>query len=363
MKINDLLFLLLFFVYASAVAQPVLFKSIDTNNAAFANLKSRAEHGNAEAEYQLGLAYSHGAGVPTNYVAALDWFLKSANQGHADSQNNLGHMYETGQGVAQDYAQAYKWYNLSAARGNQDAVRHRDRLEYLMLPVQIEKAQKMSVDFELNSRLSSDATNSGSIDTKAESVAVLRQMAERGDADADSALLGGYGAVEATRRVIKAAEEGDTKYYALIGVLYYRGDPACKVPTNHTEAEKWFEKAAQTGNIHAEPRVGDFYRDGDGVPRNYALALEWYRKAASHLELTGLTDLGEMYENGRGVPRDYVEAYKWYDVSFKAGSHTGLQNRERLGRSMTPSQIAQAEKMASDFLLTLGPLDYETSHF
>ncbi len=371
MKTNELLFLLLFFASASAVAQQASLNSVATNNAAFANLKSRAELGDAEAEYQLGLAYSHGVGVPTNYAAALDWFGKSANQGSAESENNLGQMYENGQGAAQDYTQAYKWYNLSAARGDQDADRHRDHLEYLMTRVQIEKAQKMSVDFELNSRLSPGATNSGFIDTNAEAVAVLRQRAERGDAEADSALGDRYGTgdgvpksrVEATKWVIKAGRDGDAKYFGLIAVLYYRGDPACNVFTNHAEAERWFEKSAQAGNIHAEPRVGDFYRDGDGVPQNYALAVEWYRKAANHFESTGVTDLGEMYEKGRGVPRDYVEAYKWYDISFKAGSYAGMQNRERLAGSMTPSQIAQAEKMASDFMSKLGPLEYETVHF
>ena len=41
---------------------------------------------------------------------ALTWFRKAADQGHAQAQFNLGIMYANGQGVPQDAAQAVSWY-------------------------------------------------------------------------------------------------------------------------------------------------------------------------------------------------------------------------------------------------------------
>ena len=41
-----------------------------------------------------------------------------AEQGDADAQFNLGVMYETGGGVLQDYAEAVRWYRLAAEQGH-----------------------------------------------------------------------------------------------------------------------------------------------------------------------------------------------------------------------------------------------------
>ena len=41
-----------------------------------------------------------------------------ADQGDADAQYNLGVMYERGEGVEQDNVTAYAWYNIAVANGN-----------------------------------------------------------------------------------------------------------------------------------------------------------------------------------------------------------------------------------------------------
>ena len=42
---------------------------------------------------------------------------KYAAQGNASAQFNLGVIYDQGRGVPQDYAEAIKWYRLAAAQG------------------------------------------------------------------------------------------------------------------------------------------------------------------------------------------------------------------------------------------------------
>ncbi len=90
-------------------------------------------------------------------LAAPDYasVLGSAEQGDATAQYNLGLMYDSGQGVPQDYVLAHKWYNLAAARYARweadigaSAARNRDRLTAKMTPAQIAEAQKMAREWE-----------------------------------------------------------------------------------------------------------------------------------------------------------------------------------------------------------------------
>ena len=56
-----------------------------------------------------------------NKAKAAKLFRKAAEQGHASSQFNLGVMYETGQGVPEDKAEATKWIRKAAEQGDADA--------------------------------------------------------------------------------------------------------------------------------------------------------------------------------------------------------------------------------------------------
>ena len=58
-----------------------------------------AEQGIASAQFNLGMMYARGQGVPQDYQAALKWYRRAAEQGNASAQNNLGLMYERGRGA------------------------------------------------------------------------------------------------------------------------------------------------------------------------------------------------------------------------------------------------------------------------
>ena len=51
----------------------------------------------------------------------MKWYRLAAEQGDAVAQFNLGVMYDEGDGVPQDYATALKWYRLAAEQGHADA--------------------------------------------------------------------------------------------------------------------------------------------------------------------------------------------------------------------------------------------------
>lgn len=103
-----------------------------------------ADQGDARAQHNLGLMYHNGSGVPQNDAEAVKWWRLAAEQGHARAQHNLGFMYGTGKGVPEDFVQAYKWLNLSAAQGDENAKKGKEIVRKIMTPQQIAEAQKLS---------------------------------------------------------------------------------------------------------------------------------------------------------------------------------------------------------------------------
>ncbi len=81
-------------------------------------LRPLAEQGHARAQFNLGVAYANGRGVPQDHAEAVKWWRLAAAQGYALAQAHLGIMYDKGLGVPQDHAEAVKWFRLAAAQGN-----------------------------------------------------------------------------------------------------------------------------------------------------------------------------------------------------------------------------------------------------
>ncbi len=52
-----------------------------------------------------------------DYSTAFQEFEPFAKQGNPHAQYNLGLMYENGQGIPQNYAEALKWYTKAAEQG------------------------------------------------------------------------------------------------------------------------------------------------------------------------------------------------------------------------------------------------------
>jgi TPR repeat protein len=77
-------------------------------------LRPLADRGDAEAQFNLGVMYANGRGVPQDDWAAASWYRKAADQGNALAQNNLGNRYANGRGVAQNDAAAVSWYRKAA---------------------------------------------------------------------------------------------------------------------------------------------------------------------------------------------------------------------------------------------------------
>jgi hypothetical protein len=81
--------------------------------------RKAAEQESAAAQYNLGVAYTSGQGVETNFVEAVKWFSKAAENGIPQAQFNLGIAYANGIGVVENAQAAYGWF-LIAASGEYD---------------------------------------------------------------------------------------------------------------------------------------------------------------------------------------------------------------------------------------------------
>lgn len=81
-------------------------------------IRNDAEAGNADAQFNLGLMYRKGDGVPQDNALAAQWYQKAADQGNSEAQLNLGVMYRKGLGVPQDEQKACELYTKSAEAGN-----------------------------------------------------------------------------------------------------------------------------------------------------------------------------------------------------------------------------------------------------
>jgi TPR repeat protein len=125
-------------------------------------------------------------------------------------------------------------------------------------------------------------------------------------------------------------------------VAYARG--------NYAMALKFWQPHAEQGHAEAQNNLGVIYANGRGVPRDDVEAVKWYRKAGEQGNAVAQFNLGVSYMNGWGVPLDYVSAHKWFDLVAASDNEKGHRFREEVAKRMTPDQIAEAQRMAREWM-------------
>lgn len=192
--------------------------------AAFAGFWILAHQDDASAQFNLGVMYGEGKGVPRDGSEAVKWYRRAADQGNASAQNNLGLMYANGRGVPQDDAEAVKWYRRAAQQGDANA-----------------------------------QFNFG-----------LMYANGRGVPQDDT---------EAVKWYRRAVHQGDASAQFNFGHMYVKGRG---VPQDYAEAVRWFRRAANQGFARAQAILGGmYYSGGTGVPKDYVRAHMWFNLAAT----------------------------------------------------------------------------------
>ena len=112
-------------------------------NSAFKLFQSAAQQNYAAAQYQLGNAYMSGLGTENNPEAAADWYEKAARQGYTLAQRTLGSMYMHGDGVKQNKPLALAWYSILAREGNVLDIQRRDTLQGELNAADMQESEKL----------------------------------------------------------------------------------------------------------------------------------------------------------------------------------------------------------------------------
>jgi TPR repeat protein len=255
--------------------------------------------GDSAAQYNLGVMYGNGAGMPQDYAEAARWYRLAADKGYAPAQYNLGVRYDDGEGVPQDYAEAVRWYRLAANQG--------------LAPAQY----------------------------------ALGVMYDRGHG-----LPQNYG--EAVRWYRMAAAQGYANAQSDLGAMYALGQG---VPQNYANAVRWFRMAADQGYANAQFNLGVMYHRGQGVPESYSEAVRWYQMAAAQGDAKAQHNLGMMYVRGQGVTQDDVQAYMWLNLAAARSDgelrRDSAKLREVVAARLTPDQRARGQELARNWQPTL----------
>ncbi len=138
--------------YAHLIAVAVLIAafsaSIFAQQETVAEVRAKADRGNAVAQATLGGMYATGIGVPQDDAEAVRWYRLAAEQGDAKAQLLMGIRYDNGQGLPQDYVQAHMWFNLAVSRltgeDREDSVRLRDLIADQLTPDDLSEAQRLA---------------------------------------------------------------------------------------------------------------------------------------------------------------------------------------------------------------------------
>jgi len=132
-------------------------KDVPRNEAEAAKwFRLAAQHGDATAQFNLGVMYSEGQGVPQDHAKAVHFYRLAAEQGNPQAEYNLGLSYADGDdGGKRDLVAAHMWFNLAAARfpasdnrGRNLAISSREAVALQMTPAQIAQAQLLAREWK-----------------------------------------------------------------------------------------------------------------------------------------------------------------------------------------------------------------------
>ncbi len=82
---------------------------------------------------------------------------------------------------------------------------------------------------------------------------------------------------------------------------------------------------------------------------DYDRAVQEFRLLANQGHAQAQVNLGIIYSQGRGVPKDNVQAYRWYTLAANQGDDLAEKFKDHLEKSMTPTQLAEAQRLAREW--------------
>jgi TPR repeat protein len=208
-------------------------------------LRTRAEQGDADAQYEMAESYRYGASsIPKDEAESVKWYRLAAEQGHVPAQNTLGTLFFFyGEKAPAFYADAFKWFLKAAEANNPDA--------YWNLGLLYSQGKGISQD-----------------------------------------------AAEALKLFTKAAQHGNVYAQCTIAQKYEQG---LGVRQSDSEAARWYLKASEQGFADAQAQIGSMFCHGRGVVKDETSAYKWWLLAMAHKNELGNPQTGVAIEQNLQV--------------------------------------------------------------
>ena len=242
-----------------------------SDSGSFLSVQGRAEGGDADAQYRMGVWYLDGNNslVKPDKETAAGWFAKAADQGNDKAKNVLQQMslYKDGE------------------------------LEHLRCYVCLAGAERYSCFIDC--------------DRTAETRRIQEEE-QRQDRE----------------QLLKEAEQGTAEAQLQAGYGYETGIRGLQ--QDYAKAFEWYSKSAEQGNEQAQNRLGFYYAHGKGVKKNFVKAAEWYEKAALQGSADAQWRLGKCFDEGNGVAQDKAKAAEWYRKAAEQGDVAAKYDLEKL---------------------------------
>ena len=134
--------------------------------------------------------------------------------------------------------------------------------------------------------------------------------------------------------LIEAAKQGNTRVQIMLAEHYIEGDG---VPRDIDEAMKWWQMAAEQGDVTAQYNLAQCYREKN----NPAEAVKWYRKSAEQGYAEAQYMLALRYDNGKfqhQAWRTFQSPYPFQDESdlenYRAKEHCPKVVRPDCGKQL-----------------------------
>ena len=274
----------------------------------------KAEAGNAEAMYELGVCYEHGKGVKKNIAEAVKWYRKAAENGCKRAMNRK--FYTLADREA-DHSRRTPWMQGLIEMITTVSVTHTTAILCGILGGFL--GGHLGGDFVcgclciflgivIGSVIGSILKDHFEFDI----IWFLENMVE-----------------DLLRK--KAAAAGDANAMAALGEYYVEKEGE----KNRAKAILWLQRAANAEHSGALTRLAKYYREGIGVEKdeeeaerlekrsaakhrkNQEEAVTWYRIVAEQGDASAMYQLGLCYANGNGVEKDETEAIKWLEKAVE----------------------------------------------
>ena len=339
----------------------------------FAYYLQSAERGHPIAEWLVADAYERGDGVEPNQQESIRWLELAAEDGVPEARNRLASRYESGSGVPKDLEKAASLL-LSASQPNDGRAKyHPDKVRTAKAREALARGHLDAAFAEFASLAARGVASAqlnlgflylqgwGTRKDPAEAVRWL-DLASEHDQVAAYSLAVMYLRGEAVPKNISRAVTLCTRALGsydlsaanhLLATIYGRGylgrpdhqkavDALLSIPPN-----SWRSPPLETSpDLPLLPLLRPVEVGGRAEQRI------WFAKAARSGHLAAQMRLGFEYELGIGsgpsedfVPKDLAQAYYWYSLAAAQGDALAKLVFERVAKAISPGDLERARRM------------------